>query len=92
MRKRHAGYIAIDSKFFGRLLDFEGAILWSAKVDDFGVVRILVEHPDLPLVKEGESIKDIYVTHTVTFADNGVITKLERTDPPKLATLDKKKA
>ncbi len=80
---KHAGYIQIDSKALGRILDFEDAVIWSARVDRFNVLEILIEHPDLPEVIEWKEIPILQIAHTATYGDNGVLLKLERTDPKK---------
>ena len=81
--ERHAGYIPMSSKLLMEILDFKGGIIWGANLTDFGVLEILIEHPDLPLVKETEALQRIVLIHKATYAKNGVITRLERTDPPK---------
>uniref|UniRef100_A0A6M3L504 Uncharacterized protein n=1 Tax=viral metagenome TaxID=1070528 RepID=A0A6M3L504_9ZZZZ len=81
--KRNVGKIELDSIFMGAILDFEGLIIHSAEVTKFNTLSLIVEHPDLPLVSDGEALQTVWVAMKATYGDNGVITKLERYEPPK---------
>ena len=80
---RHAGYITIGVETLRKLLDFDGATIWEAKIDDFNNLKILLEHPDLPEILDDQPIPDVHVSLMNTYAENGVIVKMERTAPPK---------
>ena len=80
---RHAGYITIGVETLGKLLDFDGATMWGAKIDDYNNLKILLEHPDLPELLDNQPIPDVRVSLMNTYAENGAIVKIERTAPPK---------
>ena len=53
---RHMGRIIVDTELLGELLQFRGAHFVVAQVNqETGCLEIVLEHPDMPEVKEGES-------------------------------------
>ena len=85
---KNVGHIQIDSKTLMQMLDFEGGVIWGVRLDDFGIVELLVQHPDMPKVKEGMPIEKVWISHRATYGDNGVILRTERVDPPKRKSND----
>ena len=85
-RKRYAGKIELDTKLLLDILDLKDGEIHSIQLDDYlphKTLTMIIEHPDMPLVKESEPLRNIYLTHQITYGDNGVPTKLERIEPPK---------
>lgn len=80
---KHIGYIRIDSKFLSKILDLDGAVIWNARVNDFNVLEILLEHPDLPEVEESSPLPFVHITQEAEYGDNGVLLQIKRISPPK---------
>ena len=87
MKKRHAAIIQIDYKLLPHFLDFDGATIHRVYTPDNlwkpDVFRVVIEHPDLPEVKENEELQVVLPILEATYGENGVITKIKRVDPPK---------
>ena len=86
--ERRVGRVRIDASTFGELFDFKGAVIWGVSIDEFNIISLLIEHPDMPVIREGDKMVDVAVSLTTTYAENGGITKIERVQPPKLEAID----
>ena len=102
-KKRHAAIIEIDKDFLLRLMEFQGGKIYRiyTRDDYFDPPNffVVIEHPDLPEVEEGQPLAQVKITMATTFGENGVPIKIERMDPPKkqkirnlLPRLDNKKS
>lgn len=80
----NAGYIIISEELLNEILDFKGATIKYIGVDAIDkTISILLTHPDLPEISETGLIPVIKTVYSATYGENGVVTKLERTNPPK---------
>ncbi len=84
---KHAAIITVDQDLILTWLQFEGGAIRNVyfrhdEVD--GAICLVIEHPDLPLVQyQGEKLQEITPQYTISYA-GAAISKIERTDPPKL--------
>ena len=87
IRKRFAGLVDIDVGFLLKIFDLEGGEILDVRFeDDFlphKVIRMIIEHPDLPQVDKDKPLDHVYLTHQTTCGENGVPIKIERIEPPK---------
>jgi len=75
---RHAAKISVPYEDFLKWLDFEKGRIHAIAVDYDRLHKIIVviEHPDLPAVQEGEMLQEVSPVYTAIQYGN-------RTDPPK---------
>ena len=89
MKERHAGIIRIDYKLLTKILDFEEATIHRIYTPEGylspGYFCVVMEHPDLPPVKENECLSEITPTMQVWYGENGCLLKIERISPEKKA-------
>ena len=74
-------FIQVSAKDILGWMDFEGGRIIDARINSEyfpGIIEFVVNHPDLPEVREGDVLMRISPTYQIT--DSG---KLERIDPPK---------
>jgi hypothetical protein len=87
IKARHICKIEITPELLLEILDFKGGTIWGIKLDEDYTppryIKIALEHPDLPEVKESDFISNITPIMQITYGDNGVPLRIERTDPPK---------
>ncbi len=85
--ENHGAIIQVDIKTFLKMLDFKDGIIHNIKKNDEvwqpGILEMVLEHPDLPLVRDGDYLQKITPTYLMRQGENGVIIEIERTDPPK---------
>lgn len=70
------GIVQIDSEILLNWLKFEGGTIRGVKQDFNGVVELLVEHPDMPEVKEKDSIPIVPVTYSFNYIILGRISPI----------------
>jgi hypothetical protein len=80
----HAGKVRIAEELLLKWLDlYPDGKIREVKLDDWGTVGLVIEHPDMPTVKAGDTIPTVspsYITtsdalgHTVTIRQQGGIT------------------
>lgn len=75
---RNAAIIRITDVFILEWLDFEGGEIHTVRkaVDCLNDIEFTIEHPDLPEVREGESLQTVVPAYRVGRF-------LKRVDPPK---------
>ena len=76
---KHIGAIEIADELLLRWLDLnDGGVIRAVRKDNYNTVVFHIEHPDMPLIEEGDAIKTVspvYVTtqdalgHKVTIRD-----------------------
>ena len=85
--ERHAGIIRLDHKLLAKFLDFEGAVIHriytSYEFLDPVYSCVVMEHPDLPIVAEYNSLTVICPTMQVYYGEDGCLLKTERIEPVK---------
>jgi len=91
-KKLHKGIVCISSELLLNLLDFQGGAITNISPSRFiGVgideINLVIEHPDMPEVKEDGTIEQVCPMLTVHYGDNEGIIRLERTHPPKSVTV-----
>lgn len=84
---KHGAVIKFNSDTFLKMLDFEGGVIHSIKLEEPYLppeyIEILLEHPDLPEVKVGALVEGIKPIYQSTYGDNGGLIRVERTYPEK---------
>lgn len=82
---RYAAIIALSKSQLLRWLDFEGGIIHRIYQDEGCLnpeeLRIVVEHPDLPVTREYEQLQVIKPEYLQSYEESGVT--VERIAPPK---------
>ncbi len=85
---RNGAAIRFDIKTFLKMIDFEGGDIHSIKLNEPYLppedIVILLEHPDLPEVKQGEMVTEIRPIYQSTYGDNGCLIRIERIEPKKI--------
>ncbi len=86
--KLHKGHVCISSELLLNMLDFQGGTIIGVSPGRFigiGVeeINLVIEHPDMPEVKEDGTLEQVCPILTFHYGDNGVIIRLERIQPPK---------
>lgn len=94
--KHNAAIIRIPKDYLLKMLDFEGGIIHSVRVNPeywrAKEIEIVIEHPDLPEIEPGMMlypVQPMYLTHChvvqVDDQNEKAVTyeKIERIDPPK---------
>ena len=88
MEARHGAIIKVDKELIAEILDFEGAIIHMVYEPDAFIEPtyfcVVVEHPDLPLVPQNETLPEIAPIMKSWYGKNGSLLKIARIDPPKL--------
>ena len=75
--------VRVSQEVLLRFLDFNGGHIRSISQSEYYPSLVLViEHPDMPLVREGEMIPDIMPEYTTSQTDNHIRT--DRIFPPKI--------
>ena len=83
--ERHLGKIRIYSRLLLKIMDFEGGIIWDIRqADEFGIIALTIEHPDLPLVQDAQPIPVILPSYTSHYGTEHSLLRIERVDPPKV--------
>lgn len=82
--ERHIAKIKTSGKLLMKMLDLEGGVIWYIRPAEwFGDIEMLVEHPDLPLVKVAEAVPVVDIAFQLTYGEDGSVISIERVDPPK---------
>lgn len=66
MAVRNVGRVIISAEKQAELLDFKGMVIWGVGLDRFNRVELLVEHPDLPGVMDGDVIPEVVPSYAVS--------------------------
>ena len=84
LRERRIARIKTSGKLLLKMLDMEGGVIWNIKsADEFGDIEMLIEHPDLPLVKVADPMPEMQIMYQIHYGENGSLLSVERIDPPK---------
>ena len=82
--QKNIAIVPVTSKLLCDILDFKGGQIRQARVNDFGnEVELVIEHPDMPIMFEGNALMKITPLLQVTYGDNGVPTRISRIEPRK---------
>ena len=80
----HRGIVVITSASLLTWLDFDGGRIRACEKDILtDGLRVVIEHPDMPLVDEGTSCSEVQVSHEACFDAEGRQLSVERVNPPK---------
>jgi len=87
MEEKHAAIIRIDKKVLLKVLDFEGGEIHRVyEAEQYfkpDYICIVLEHPDLPAVREGEWMVEITPIMQVRYGEDGSLLGIERESPEK---------
>jgi len=88
MEEHHAAIFKIDFKVLTKMLDLEGAVIRRVYVqqDEYFNPQwfcLVIEHPDLPVVKESERLNEITPTMQMNYGADGSLLSIERASPEK---------
>ena len=73
------GIITISEDFLLDLLHFQGGHIRSVGFyPEHGLVRLQVEHPDMPEVGEGEAIPEVLPEYVKKYGENGQVLSVTR--------------
>jgi len=85
--ERHGAIIKVDIKTLLKMLGFKDGIIHNIKINDEiwqpGILEMVLEHPDLPLVRDGDYLQKITPVYLMRQGENGVIIEIQRTHPQK---------
>ena len=88
MKERQAAILKVDFKVLTRVLDFEGATVHRIYTPDEylnpGYFCLVLEHPDLPVIKENERLSEITPIMQANYGEGGSLLSIERIEPKKL--------
>lgn len=81
---KHLGQIELPIRVLGELLDFEGMKIWKVDVDVWlQKVAIIIEHPDMPFVREQDPVPLINPVYINQGHNIPPIPRMIRTEPKK---------
>jgi len=84
---RNAAIIELNMKLLLDMLDFKGGIIHRVYTPDDLInpsyFNVVIEHPDLPEVEDGERLPVVTPTMQSFYGEDGSLLKIERIDPPK---------
>ena len=81
--KEHIGMLQIPETTLLGLLDLEGGRIRHVGMDRYGIVDIIIQHPDFPEVQIGDKIAPVPLAYCQEVDDKGHLVKCERIKPEK---------
>ena len=84
MSTAHLGVVVISAEYLLAMLDFREGRVVGGEWDSFKrVLRVTVEHPDMPEVGEGCAVEEVMVAVEVEYNTDGHVIEMHRTLPAK---------
>jgi hypothetical protein len=87
VKERHGAVIRLDLTLLKAMLDFKGAVIHRVYMDDDYLepryCNILMEHPDLPVINDGERASVITPIYMRTYGKNCQLVGVDRIEPKK---------
>ncbi len=77
--KPNAGRVTIDESILLDFLDFRGGTIIAVTQKDYGRIELVIEHPDMPSVKEFASIPNVkpLMSRTEDSVGRYIVTRIE---------------